>query len=110
MSERDLREPEWSERERDRVEAMQPERSADIDPAADRTLRHLEERLEAQSRRLVELEVIVDDAVRLARIVNALDFDGHLHCTWAECDHCAAKRGALHILRWRRQCTENTPS
>lgn len=110
MSERDRREPEWSEHQRDLVEAMQSNRSANPDDLEHPTIKHLEERLRYQSRRLVQIEQMVANAVYLATLVQDMDFSGHTHFTWAPCDHCRAKEAANAIMKWRASCTQSTPS
>lgn len=110
MSERDRREPEWSEHQRDLVEAMQPRRSDDPDSHEDPTIKVLEQRIRWQSQRLVQIEQMVANAVYLAELVQQMDFSGHIHFTWAPCDHCIAKRCANEIVKWRESCMQSTPS
>ena len=98
MSERDRREPEWSEHQARVVEAMQPVRSGNPDHDESPWAVFLWNELQKVQAEQVRLMETIFQARRMARAVQELDFSNHIHTTVAPCFHCIAKDAAGKVL------------
>lgn len=98
MSERDRREPEWSEHQARVVEAMQPARSGNPDHDESPWAVFLWNELQRVKAEQVVLMDTIWHARRMARAVQELDFTGHICFTVCPCLHCMAKESATKVL------------